>query len=338
MEIIGTRGTGAGELNKPRSVAVDKADHLYVVDMTGRVQKFSSDGRYLLSWQMPQTDLGKPKGMCCDQAGDIVVIEPHYQRVNHFTTEGKLTAQWGQHGTNAGEFSMPRAVTVNSRGQIFVSEYGLADRVQAFSASEKKWLASFGRAGTSPGEFSRPEGLGIGPDDRIHVADSCNHRVQIFSPDGKWLMSYGRAGTGLGELSYPYDVAVDVEGRQYVCEFGNSRIQVFDAQNRPLEVLGGAGNAAGRFNNPWSVALDSHGNLYVADAGNHRVQKLIRNPGFKVQSPTSARGTAAGFDGKVMGNGGRVRLATGRLAETGRTRLDWTRVWAWEFGHWTSLP
>ena len=92
--------------------------------MTGRVQKFSPSGAYLLSWQMPQTDLGKPKGMCRDGDGNIVVVEPHYQRVNHFSPEGQLLAQWGQRGTNAGQFMMPRAFAVNSHKEVFVSEYG----------------------------------------------------------------------------------------------------------------------------------------------------------------------------------------------------------------------
>src|SRR5262249_19409826 len=101
LEIIGRRGVGVGELNKPRSVAVDSHDNLYVVDMTGRVQKFSSNGVFLLSWQMPQTDKGRPKGMCVDREGSIVVNEPHYSRVNHFSQVGELIAQWGEHGTNA---------------------------------------------------------------------------------------------------------------------------------------------------------------------------------------------------------------------------------------------
>ena len=108
------------------------------------------------------------------------------------------------------------------------------------------------------------------------MADSCNHRIQVFSSDGKLLRAYGKAGTGKGELSYPYDICVDSAGRQYVCEFGNSRIQVFDANDRPLEIIGGPGLEPGQFNNPWGVALDSAGNLYVADSQNHRVQKLIR--------------------------------------------------------------
>ena len=276
VEIIGTRGTGLGQLNKPRSLALDREDNLYVVDMTGRVQKFSPQGEVLTAWRMPETDLGKPKGMCRDQDGHIVVVEPHYQRVNHFAPDGRLVEQWGARGTNVGQLTLPRAVAVSSQGDIFVSEYTTVDRVQSFSAKGKKPLLCIGRPGSADGEFNRAEGLGLGPDDRIYVADSCNHRIQIFSPDGKWLKSYGRAGRGPGELSYPYDVQVDKEGRQYVCEFGNSRIQVFDAQNRPIEIIGGAGSLPGRFSNPWSLVLDSRGNLYAADSGNHRVQKFLR--------------------------------------------------------------
>ena len=277
IRIIGHRGVGVGELNKPRSVAIDAQDNLYVVDMTGRVQKFSSNGVYLLSWQMPQTDKGRPKGMCCDRQGGIVVNEPHYFRVNHFSAEGKLVAQWGVQGTNAGQLAFPRAVAVNSHGEIYVSEYGLIERVQRFTARGEKFLSSFGHAGTGPGEFNRPEGLFIDSQDRVYVADSCNHRIQVFTADGRFLRAYGKAGRGKGELSYPYDICVDSEGWQYVCEFGNSRIQIFDANDKPIEILGGPGAEPGQFSNPWGVALDSAGNLYVADSQNHRVQKFIRH-------------------------------------------------------------
>jgi ABC-type Fe3+ transport system permease subunit/DNA-binding beta-propeller fold protein YncE len=276
VQIIGHRGVGVGELNKPRSVAVDAQDNLYVADMTGRVQKFSSNGVFLLSWQMPQTDKGRPKGMCNDRQGGIVVNEPHYSRVNHFAPEGKLLVQWGVHGTNAGRLTFPRSVAVNSHDEIYVSEYGLVERVQRFTARGGKFLGSFGHAGTGPGEFNRPEGLFIDSQDRVYVADSCNHRIQVFTRDGQFLRTYGKPGRGLGELSYPYDICVDATGRQYVCEFGNSRIQVFDANDRPIEIIGGPGTNPGQFGNPWGVALDSAGNLYVADSQNHRVQKLIQ--------------------------------------------------------------
>jgi DNA-binding beta-propeller fold protein YncE len=294
VQIIGTRGVGVGQLNKPRSVAVDREDNLYVVDMTGRVQKFSSNGVYLLSWQMPQTDLGRPKGMGRDREGDVIVVEPHYQRINFFSTEGRLVEQWGKRGTNAGELMMPRAIAVNSEDHAYVSEYGLVERVQVFdihngpsntapqiaAGQTNLWSApflwGFGHPGTGPGEFNRPEGLGVDAQNRIYVADSCNHRIQVFTKDGKFLRAYGKAGKGPGEFSYPYDIQVDSAGRQYVCEFGNSRIQVFDSNDNLIEMIGGPGAEPGKFNDPWGLAFDSKGNLYVADSQNHRVQKFIR--------------------------------------------------------------
>lgn len=329
--VIGSRGVGIGELNKPRSLTCDTNGNVYVVDMTGRVQKFSPDGKYLSHWQMPETDLGKPKGMGCDHDGNIIVVEPHYQRVNHFTTDGKLVAQWGCRGTNEGCFMLPRGIAENSRGEFFVSEYMGAERVQRFAVkvqglkskvqsqsddhllpqergntnwpyrksdtplaaqsspeprhagsetgapqAEPKLLQVIGQAGTGPGEFNRAEGVCVDAQDRLYVADSCNHRIQIFSADGEFLREFGHAGTKLGELSYPYDVAVDAAGNIFVCEFGNSRIQVFDAKCQPVEIIGGAGSEPGQFNNPWAIALDTRGNLYVADALNHRLQKFVR--------------------------------------------------------------
>jgi sugar lactone lactonase YvrE len=266
---------------------VDREDNFYVVDMTGRVQKFSPDGRFLLHWQMPETELGKAKGLGCDREGRIVVIEPHYQRVNHFSTDGKLVAQWGVRGTNAGEFILPRAVAIGSQGDFFLSEYTVVDRVQRFGTGvvtvgqstirnpQSEFKNAWGAPGSGPGEFNRAEGLGVDAQDRVFVADSCNHRIQIFAPDGRFLRAHGSAGPASGRLSYPYDVRVDAAGRQWVCEFGNSRISVFGADDRLIEVIGGAGGAPGQFSNPWGLALDSRGNLYVADAGNHRVQKLV---------------------------------------------------------------
>jgi DNA-binding beta-propeller fold protein YncE len=165
---------------------------------------------------------------------------------------------------------------LHSSGDLFLTEFQQAERVQRFRADGAEFIGSFGQGGASVGDFNRAEGIGIDSEDRIYIADSCNHRVQVFDDRGSPLAQYGKAGSGLGELSYPYDVRIDSEGYQFVCEFGNSRIQVFDPSFRPVEIIGGPGSGLNEFSNPWSMALDSKGNLWVADSGNHRLQKLVR--------------------------------------------------------------
>jgi sugar lactone lactonase YvrE len=287
VETFGGLGVAPGRFNKPRSVVCDRDDNVYVVDMTGRVQRFTPDGRFVLQWQLPETDLGRPKGLGLDRDGNILVVEPHYQRVNHFTPEGKLVAQWGSRGTEAGRMILPRAVVQRANGDFLVSEYTLAERIQVFPASVAAagaaksdgplpTVRTWGSPGLDDGQFNRAEGMGLGPDGTVWVADSCNHRLQAFDAEGRFLRSWGRAGSAPGMLSYPYDVRVDREGVVFVCEFGNSRITVLEADGALREVVGKAGSEPGEFANPWGIALDSKGHLYVADAMNHRVQKLLR--------------------------------------------------------------
>ncbi len=296
VQVIGTRGTAPGQFNKPRSLVCDREDNLYVVDMTGRVQKFNPDGKWLLQWQMPETDLGKPKGMGLDPDGNVLVVEPHYQRINHFSTSGQLIAQWGKKGTQLAEMILPRSIVVTSKREYLVSEYTVVDRIQRFTVSLKApprlgqtpgmgtspvvpfhFEGFWGEPGLKPGQFNRAEGMGIDGHDQVYVADSCNHRIQVFAPDGRFIRTYGRAGKSPGEFSYPYDIKVDAQGHQYVCEFGNSRITILNASDRVLEVVGGPNGGAepGQFANPWSIALNSVGDLYVADSQNHRVQKFL---------------------------------------------------------------
>ncbi len=284
VRVLGSRGNAPGQFVKPRSIAIDRDDNIYVCDMTGRIQKFDPDGKYLLQWQMPEIKRGRPKGMACDHEGNIVVVEPHYSRINHFTPEGRLVSQWGEHGRENGQLSFPRAVAVGADGSVYVSEFQIVERVQRFRPDRQAVLFEVRGAGHATSQFNRAEGLSLSPAGELFVADSCNHRVQVFRTDGTFVREFGQAGSERGEFSYPYDVRVDEQGRQYICEFGNSRLTVLDSEGEVLELIGRPGSAPGEFNNPWSLALDSRGNLYVADSQNHRVQKLIRRePAAEVQ-------------------------------------------------------
>ena len=61
QKVWGSLGGGKGQFSKPRAIAIDKEDQLYIVDMTARIQVFDTDGKFIRSWQTPeQQTAGQP--------------------------------------------------------------------------------------------------------------------------------------------------------------------------------------------------------------------------------------------------------------------------------------
>ena len=57
-------------------------------------------------------------------------------------------------------------------------------------------------------EFYRPSGIAVDKDGNIYVADSGNHRIQIFDNNGVYLDTLGGEGFGPGEFRLPMRVVV----------------------------------------------------------------------------------------------------------------------------------
>ena len=52
--VWGKRGVLDGDLMRPRAIAIDRADRLFIVDFTARIQVYDLDGRYLgPTWTTP---------------------------------------------------------------------------------------------------------------------------------------------------------------------------------------------------------------------------------------------------------------------------------------------
>ncbi|MFO0909757.1 MAG: NHL repeat-containing protein [Isosphaeraceae bacterium] len=274
-KIWGIHGTKPGWLHKPRVAAFDRENHLYLADLTDRIQVFDRDGRFIRSWRTPDFNVDGPSGLTIDPSGRLLVADTHFYRVLVYSTTGELLFQIGDgiQGTTPGRFGYPTDVVLDRAGNFYVSEYGENDRIQVFSP-EGKWLRQWGGHGYEPGEFMRPRALAIDENDRLYVADSCNHRIQVFDTQGRLIRLWGTRGSAPGQMSYPYDIALGPDGNLYVCEYGNHRVQKFTREGQSLGVWGTSGRGQGQLNNPWALAVDHDGAVSVVDSNNHRIQRF----------------------------------------------------------------
>ena len=128
-------------------------------------------------------------------------------------------------------------VTIDGEGSLYLSDPA-SHHVLKKDLQLPERVLTLGEEGELPGQFRQPRGLAIGWPEALYVADSGNHRIQIFDQHTLQLR---------GVLGQP------------------------EAYASPEP-----GEADGRFNDPWDVATDRACSLYVVDHGNRRVQKFDR--------------------------------------------------------------
>ncbi|XP_001360687.3 RING finger protein nhl-1 isoform X2 [Drosophila pseudoobscura] len=155
---------------------------------------------------------------------------------------------------------------------------------------KRQQLFQLGGRGSEPGSFTWPRGLAVGPDNSIVVADSSNHRVQVFDSNGIFVKEFGEYGNGEGEFDCLAGVAVNRIGQYIIADRYNHRIQVLDPQGRFLRAFGSQGTADGKFNYPWGVTTDALGFIYVCDKENHRVQVFQSDGSFVGKFGSCGRG------------------------------------------------
>jgi uncharacterized protein (TIGR03663 family) len=148
----------------------------------------------------------------------------------------------------------------------------------------EKWkqvsaIATWGSVGNQLGQMRNPKGIAFDDQGNLYVADSQNHRIQVFDPNGQLGRQWGGEGTQPGQFKEPWGVAVAKNGDVYVADTWNHRIQVFDAEGNfktMWGLFGESGEAAGpgtALYGPRDLAFDSKGFLYVSDTGNKRIVK-----------------------------------------------------------------
>lgn len=245
------RSFGGGMFAWPHGFFIDHDDNIWVTDAAGlwipdaqphledaekkghTVVKFSPDGKVLLTLGEPGNpgdgpgQFNQPSDVTVADDGHIFVADGHQLRGNNrivkFTPDGEYMLDWGEEGTDLGQFRDPHAIAIDSQGRVFVGDR-MNNRIQIFD-QEGNFLAVWT-------QFGRPSGIFITDEDLMYVADSESHYdrnpgwergIRIGSARDGWVRHFipdqepypNEVGTSGAEY-----IAADRNGNVYAAEVG----------------------------------------------------------------------------------------------------------------------
>jgi hypothetical protein len=323
---FGSEGSGDGQLNSPRGVAVDddpaspSVGDVYVVDRGNRrVEKFTAAGVYISQFdgsEAPQGPFSDLTGVAVDpSSGDVWVADALRGVVDEFTPEGKY-AGVQLTGTPAsakitGEVHLgnPFGVAVNSEGDVYVNDnhYGVVDKFTAagayisqFEAVDRIGLGGFGVAVDSEGN--------------VYVAEE-DEGVREYSSAGVFEAQLG------SEASEALAVAVDPSsGDVYTVERRvGGMIQVFRA--------GALIYQFGSLDGSFGLAVSLNGTIYATEPGGNDVKIFAAGPTAtkpETFAASEVKATSAVLNSELLGgeSGYYFSYATGgRCEDAGKTGL-----------------
>jgi DNA-binding beta-propeller fold protein YncE len=203
---------------------------------------------------------GTCRGIAVSKEGHLYVADVGNKCVHVFSGEGP-------NGTHiktlcAGQLSNPYAITVDDKGQLYVSDY--SNSVVILFDKEGKHIRDIGS-----GQLSGPYDAAVDAQGHVYVANYALHVVSIFDQQGQFVRDIGTrgsAGTAPGQLHRPTGVAFDGDGTVYVCSLSANTVCVFDKHGTFIRSIG-----QGHLQSPYSVASCPAGRVYVASYSTNNV-------------------------------------------------------------------
>ncbi len=268
--------------------------------------------------------LNMPTQIIADLTGRLIVCDYGNHRVQIYTSTGSYIKTLGVNctsGREPGMFNCPFGAAVDNSNRLYISDSG-NHRIVVFDSSQNlvgTIGSAIGMSGSGNQQFTYPYGLEVDGSNRLYVADSINHRVQVFtigSSTWDYLATIGTTGlSGSGNMQFntPYGVASGLDGKLYIADYSNSRIQVFNPDRTYFSTIGTVGQqitSNEEFYYVHTVAVGAN-RIIVDDSGNHRIQVFdlnhtylftIGTPGRIGEAYThfySPRGVAIGPDGRI---------------------------------------
>jgi hypothetical protein len=126
----GFKGTGQGQFDNVRSIAVDAQNNVYVADGGNhRIQVFDNDGNF----KSEITGLGNPQAICLTKGANPVLYVSNSNPPNNIDTageiykmslDGKMMGKFGRAGKMLKEFGTANAIDCRTDNVLYVGEIG----------------------------------------------------------------------------------------------------------------------------------------------------------------------------------------------------------------------
>nr|KAG5693723.1 hypothetical protein BaRGS_002106 [Batillaria attramentaria] len=158
------------------------------------------------------------------------------------------------------ELNSPTGSTFGGSGASM--PYPPVRRANKMSAMQIR--CKFGQLGPGKCQFNSPHGFCLGVEQDIIVADTNNHRIQVFEKTGEFKYQFGIPGREEGQLWYPRKVAVmRASGKFVVCDRGNerSRMQIFTRNGHFIKKI-----AIRYIDIVAGLAITQHGHIVAVDS------------------------------------------------------------------------
>lgn len=264
-------GDKPGQLKFPAMIAKDQASNVYVVDQHNhRIQKFDSEGNFILMWGKLGTaagDFNYPYGIAVDSKGNVFVSDMNNNRIQKFLPNGDYVSSVGSYGTENGQLKYPYGIAIDGKDVLYVID-AFNYRVQKFTTN-LQFIEKWGSAESIGIKLYMPHEIAITKEGNVIMSDRQNHRIAVFTSDGNLVKRWGDYGEGTdakgGQFSEPHGISVSADGEMFISDRYNFRIQKFDSKgNYQLQWL-----VSGIFDDskyfPLGIVTGKDNHVYITD-------------------------------------------------------------------------